>query len=460
MDGLSRRRIGRSAGLAAAAAVLGAVCSFAPQDPTFLNLRYPKDGIANWLGYPGALAGGSLVEAFGWAALLVPAAIAYWTLYPAGRPRGWRYAAQTVALMLLAGAWAAQGSAEPGLGLASAGLVGWCGASWVRSTLGPWAGFVLLTSGLAIALWHQLYAPGLRSALKQLPALRRLLSRPGRTEAQAWLRAHARMPRVRPAAGRPLGTVIAAMAPALLAPAQALGTLLLGAGVALRRCVVAPLAGLAAHVRGSAPSLRDFDARTTPRPFRRRRPAARSGLAASRDMPAFDAWPNGEPGPETRVQDGPALAPESVASAPAGLDGFEHLSSKHPAQVPWHDELAQRSVLPPVSQPGGAQWLAEASRSAERLRREAAPGAVDIAPSADYSFGDTLGDAASGSRPAIPAPPGGPMLPPQGDGPGRWERLLRRYRENLDPDWDERGWRAHEERDSREDGAGKPRSPK
>ncbi|MFI5400898.1 MAG: DNA translocase FtsK 4TM domain-containing protein [SAR324 cluster bacterium] len=506
---MSRRRIGLTAGLAAAAAVLGAVCSFAPQDPTFINLRYPKDGIANWLGYPGALAGGSLVEAFGWAALLVPAAIAYWTLNPVGRPRGWRYAAQTAALLLLAGAWGAQGSPDPGLGLASAGLIGWCGADWVRSTLGPWAGFILLTVGLALALWHQLYAPGLRSALKQFPAARQLFTRAGRARAQAWLRARVRMARAGPAAGRRAGMVIAAAAPAVLAPVQALGALLLGAGLVLRRSVAAPLAGLAAQMRGSAASLRDIRTRTALRPFRPRRPAARSGQAASRNVRASDGWLRDEPEPEARVADAQAAAPASAASQPGGYDGFEHLPSKHPAQVPWHDENALRpdpSPVPPaVPPPGGAQWMAEASRSAERLRPTLAQGAdstaepQELARSADSTVRgvdgtehsgddsserlrragralargadstvrgedntvvDALGAEATGGGPTEAALPGGAKIPPEGEGRERWERLLRRYRDNLDPDWDEHGWRAHDERGPRENGAAKPRSPR
>jgi hypothetical protein len=79
MEWLSRR-LGLYLGLAFALASLVALLSFAPQDPTFTNLRFPKDGIANWLGYPGALAAGSLVEAFGWATLLLPCAVLYWML--------------------------------------------------------------------------------------------------------------------------------------------------------------------------------------------------------------------------------------------------------------------------------------------------------------------------------------------------------------------------------------------
>ena len=284
MEWMSRRRIGLSVGLAAALAGFVAVCSFAPQDPTFANLRYPKDGIANWLGYPGALAGGSLVEIFGGAAVLLPAALAYWTLFPAGRPRGWRYALQTAVLVTLAAAWAGQWAPEPGLGLASAGLAGWSGGNWVRSTLGGWLGFLLLTAGLALSLWHQLYAPGLRAALKDVRAAGRLFTRAGAAEARAWL------------AGRiaDAGSVRRnVLAVAVLAPVQILGALMLGAGHAVRRWMVAPLVALAGRMRGTAASLRNIKAHRAARPLPRRRSTGgltdRSEAQAGRDA-AFDGW--------------------------------------------------------------------------------------------------------------------------------------------------------------------------
>ena len=41
-------------------------------DPSPLNLLWPDEGIHNWLGLPGALAAGFLIEIFGWCGILIP----------------------------------------------------------------------------------------------------------------------------------------------------------------------------------------------------------------------------------------------------------------------------------------------------------------------------------------------------------------------------------------------------
>ena len=360
MEWLSRSRLGLLLGLALALAGLLAVVSFAPQDPTLTNLRYPKDGIGNWLGYPGALLAGSLVEGFGWAALAVPAAALYWTLFRAGRPRLWRYALQTGALLLLAASWSGQWTQVPALGLASPGLIGWSGAQWARRSLGPAAG-AALTLGLALAVWHQLYAAGWRERLG-VRSVARLATVAGWREAGAWVRDEARQ--LHTAGGSALGTI-------LLVPLHAVGWLAAGAALTLRGALRA-LGGLrdgAGTRRRGSHTLES--AQVVQRPAYGAHARAESGAA-------FDDW----------------LAPElAVEQQPAGLTGAERLAQ-----------------------------AAEAARSAQ---------AGGYAAAAD-------GKAAPRETPPAAA---GPPLPPAGSGPERWELLLRRYRENLDLDWDSQ-WRS------------------
>jgi len=49
-----------------------AMMSHNPSDPSPLNLLWPDEGIHNWLGLPGALVSGFLIEFFGWCGYLVP----------------------------------------------------------------------------------------------------------------------------------------------------------------------------------------------------------------------------------------------------------------------------------------------------------------------------------------------------------------------------------------------------
>jgi len=406
MEWFSRRRIGLVAGMLLACVTLAAVCSFAPLDPTFTNLRLPKDGIGNWMGYPGALAGGSLVELFGWAALLLPCAIAYWTLCPVARPRWWRYVLQTLALLILAAAWSGQWTAEPALGLWSPGLAGWAGGRWVRDLTGPWISGALLTAGLALALWNQLYAPGMRSALTDIRAIGRLFTRQGMASAREWLS-------TRWAQAGTARTSVAAVV--ILAPVQALGGVLLVLGAGLRRWVAAPGAFVIERIRGSAASLSNIKARTATARLPKRRAAPAQGQGGERGDAAFDGW---------LTEDSPTQP--QPAAANGGLDDFEHLTWRHPSETPVEDDGIRQ---PDPPRPSGAERLAEISRAAQ----------------------------ANAPQPA-PQPLRRPDLPPAGAGPERWEQLLRRYRENLDLDWDERSWRTSEE--SGKAGKPDPRGPK
>ena len=407
MEWLSRRRLGLLLGLALALASLLAVVSFAPQDPTLTNLRYPKDGIGNWLGFPGALLAGSLVEAFGWAALAVPAAALYWTLCAQGRPRLWRYALQTAALLALAASWSGQWTPLPALGLASPGVVGWMGARWARQSLGPEGGAAVLTVGLALAVWRQLYAPGLRAALRP-GALARLLTEEGWQAAGERVRDEARL--LRAAGWSTLGLI-------LLAPLHAVGWVAGGAAAALgavlrsllRSLLLAPLARALGGMHGGAAPWRRTGSRSLESALVARRPAYGAFTQADSGA-AFDPW----------------LAPEPSAGEPHSPD----------------PRLADPRLADPHSNgPTGAERLAQASRAARSAQA----------------------NIQAGPREA-PQRAGGPELPPAGSGAERWEQLLRRYRENLDLDWDGQ-WHPGSEAESdtagrADDGASAPRRPK
>ena len=49
-----------------------AMMSYNQLDPSPLNLLWPDEGIHNWLGLPGALVSGFLIEIFGWCGFLLP----------------------------------------------------------------------------------------------------------------------------------------------------------------------------------------------------------------------------------------------------------------------------------------------------------------------------------------------------------------------------------------------------
>ena len=383
MEWLSRTRCAPWLGCALALASVLAVFSFAPQDPTLTNLRFPKDGIGNWLGYPGALAGGTLVEGIGWAAWLLPGAVLYWTLCTTGRPRMWKYGLQTAALLVLAASWTGQWAREPGLGLAGPGLIGWSGGQWTRGTLGPWIGGAVLTLGLGLALWHQFYAPQWRAVLGDVRTLGRLFTREGWRRAAAWAGGQT---------GRARAVPWGAVGWVLLAPLNAVGLLALGLGHGLRRWVLAPLVRIVEGVRGSAASLRRIKARAAAAKLALRRAPQTAAVESAESGQAFDEW----------------MVSGRIADAVP-----ERILNPVPDRFP-----ADGSPLPgsPASQAG---WTSAVPTGAERLALHSRA-ARDLQPGNEAQ----------------------PELPPAGGGAERWEQLLRRYRENLDLDWDERSWRA------------------
>ncbi|MCH8888606.1 MAG: DNA translocase FtsK 4TM domain-containing protein [SAR324 cluster bacterium] len=131
-------------GLALALVSAAGLLSFDLNDPTFTNLRAHSQGIANWMGLPGALVGGSLVEIFGSASLLVPLLILNWLVTSHHRPPIYAYLCWSVFLM--AAVASIHGLFRPPLlpGVGDAGLAGWSAGYWMAITTGPWAGGALL----------------------------------------------------------------------------------------------------------------------------------------------------------------------------------------------------------------------------------------------------------------------------------------------------------------------------
>jgi hypothetical protein len=190
-----RKHAGRMAGLAGALLLLVSLLSFHPQDPTLTNLRYPKDGIGNWAGYPGALIGGSAVEGLGIAALLLPLLVANAALFSRNRPAWHRYIIHVAALTLAASAGIGLAGQAPALGLYGPGLLGWAAGQWMRDTLGMWPGAGALAFTGLYSLAQVVYTPLLRRGFGDAHVLLRF----GMT--RLWGRAIAAWRQARPQTG-------------------------------------------------------------------------------------------------------------------------------------------------------------------------------------------------------------------------------------------------------------------
>ena len=210
MDGEAVARRLKALGLGFTLLLLISLITFDLYDPTIANLSYPHDGIANMVGLPGALIGGSLVELLGASSLWLPLLFINWLLprRPAGR----------LGACLIYGAIAVLFSStlhslameEFIPALTSPGLAGMAAGRWMNRTLGTPLALFLLTPALGYALVRALYLPFLNAALRDAAVFTGFLWRIG------WSALNAR----RMAAG---------------VRVKALGAALRGRGVALRR---------------------------------------------------------------------------------------------------------------------------------------------------------------------------------------------------------------------------------
>ena len=125
--------------------------SFARLDPTLTNLRLPSGGVSNWIGYPGALVGGSLVELFGASSFAIPLLLINRLAQRPGPPGFLRYWANSLVLLCAAAALHGMfgGWQPPGIG--APGLVGWMISQWALQGTGQILGGLLLGMLLMLA---------------------------------------------------------------------------------------------------------------------------------------------------------------------------------------------------------------------------------------------------------------------------------------------------------------------
>ncbi len=288
MDGYLATRWSKLAGIGLALALLAAMLSFRPGDPTLLQPLYPMGGVENLLGLAGALAGGSLVALFGASALLVPPLILYWCLATRDRPARLAYLAYCGAMLLTAAALhglADRGATVPAL--LSPGLLGLGGGTWAAGTLGPWP------AGGALALVVATLADRLAYGNLARTALRTAGRAVAHLHARAWALFRSRGRRA---------------ASALHGAPLRLGGAARGSWAACRRW-----GARLGHLARSMPHPRGASGRPPPTAARRR--ASKAGhrqraMTRETETAAFDAWFDDEqPGtPSAPARQGPPPA--------------------------------------------------------------------------------------------------------------------------------------------------------
>jgi hypothetical protein len=157
-------------------AVLWEVAMFSShiRDPTVFNRLTPPEGIHNWLGLPGALLGGSLLEFVG-----PPAVLLVWFLIPLTRPKwhrfslrvGWYYAIVLTWLLSILHVQliTLDGPTVPFRGLWTYGHVGVMGADWLLRHMEQWEAITLVGVAASYA------ALRIATALPFVPMLKVLL---------------------------------------------------------------------------------------------------------------------------------------------------------------------------------------------------------------------------------------------------------------------------------------------
>jgi len=406
MDWNALRYWPKALGAALALALLLSLLSFHLQDPTFTNLRLPSGGIGNWLGLPGALLGGSLLECLGTAALAAPLLVLNWAWCARNRPSPLRYTGWSAGLLLaLAGLHGLV--VVPGdPALLGPGLAGWAVRRWAALTTGTWAAAALLAYIGAFAAVRVLYGPLARAALRDARVFGTWMLRESwRQWRDGWAAVRMRAARAQRVAG-----------------ATALGLsrgTRLGLGGLRRMLLQPPRIALAWLAELRSPSLARVKARsmerTAQQPPRPRSAGRMAGKAAGQvamadaeeaAASAFDAW--------FAPMDTEADVAEPPPAMPAAADRGRWATP--PPRILGDDEELDRGFggddAAAITTPGLAAAQPEAS-----LGAEAEPPAQDVP---GYEF----------ERPEAEA---------------AWRERFQRYARNLDLDWEEQLWRRREE---------------
>jgi hypothetical protein len=142
-------------------------------DPTIFSPLTPPEGIHNWLGLPGALIGGSLLEVFG-----PPAPLLFWFLIPLSRPHWHRFSLLSGWYHSLLLCWllsilhvlvlTMEHNTVPFQGLWSYGYLGFLGSQWILQHL-PHLEAAAVIGAVCFYLSVRIY-----TALPFLPILRGL----------------------------------------------------------------------------------------------------------------------------------------------------------------------------------------------------------------------------------------------------------------------------------------------
>ena len=412
MDGFALRNWPKGVGALLALLLLLSLLSFHLQDPTLTNLRLPGGGIGNWLGLPGALLGGSLLELLGSAALGAPLLLLNWACVARGRPPLQRYAGWSAVLLLaLAGL---QGLAQPlgDPGLLSPGLAGAALAAWADLTTGRWPAAALLAYLGVRSAARAIYAPLVRTALRDARVFGAWFLREGwRGSTAGWLA-------LRQRAGR-LQRVAEATAHGLKRQTRR------GARALLRRVLRAPGTALVWTVEsllgGRAPPLARIKARSAGAGAPGG--AGRSG-GAEAAADGFDHWLHGE-----------ALGAVPSEPAAAGATAQGAAPRARPAwarDLSWvaaADELAARSA------PAAVAAIAAGAAQAPAAAAVAESGDPGAAPDADPEL------AGPGAPAGAVALDGNDYAFERPEAEAAWRERFQRYARNLDLDWEEQLWK-------------------
>ena len=448
-------------GLALALVSAAGLLSFDLNDPTFTNLRAHSQGIANWMGLPGALVGGSLVEIFGSASLLVPLLILNWLVTSHHRPPIYAYLCWSVFLM--AAVASIHGLFRPPSlpGVGDAGLAGWSAGYWMAITTGPWAGgallvFIGLYAGNRL-LFHPVLRIG-RQALGDASFFLLSLCRDGWLQIRQNLHSAAAPP-------RPGGTLWSL--PGMLADA-----LFFWRGSSLRRikarraleepafsgepfpapvgmpeipprdefdswlAEMGAIGGSGAEQTGTRENREESLRENDPPPVSRRERAF-DGQARERKAEQSDREPpHGFPAPQP--PNPPGMTGEHGEDGEDGEDGE--------ADNPDTFEAMMRGMAVPSSQP---------SAGGDGEREETVFGGGDATQGNENGTGDE--DGGGGEGEALLAPGETDFAFERPEAETAWRERFQRYARNLDLDWEEQVWGNPEQSGEEEETHTEPR---